>query len=91
VCPSISASAPLPLNYVWKGKTSIDWNDPSNWYTNKVPDLGCDNVYVLSRPYPYEPTIKASDVAPTIKNLHVYDKAVVTVEGELQIAGHIYN
>jgi hypothetical protein len=89
VCPAISASAPLQLNYVWKGLTSTDWSDASNWYTNVVPDINCDSVYILSRPYPYEPTVKAGYQAPTIKNLNVYNKATVTVLGELQIADHI--
>ena len=88
-CGDTTVGVPLQLNYVWKGRTSTDWSNPSNWYANEVPGQGCDSVYILSRPYPFEPTINAGYVAPTINNLNVYKNATVTVLGELQIADHI--
>jgi hypothetical protein len=91
VCNAVSAGVPMKLRYVWKGQTSTDWGNPLNWYSDEIPSLACDSVYVLSRPYPYQPTINAGYVAPTIKNLNVYTNGVVTILGKLQIAGHIFN
>jgi hypothetical protein len=31
-CGDSTVGAPLKLNYVWKGTTSTDWSDATNWY-----------------------------------------------------------
>ena len=89
VCPAISASAPILLNYVWKGGTSNLWSEPTNWYAGIVPDDQCTDVYILNKPN--QPLINYG--APGIINLRMYPSAKLTIDGSgtLTYAGHIYN
>ena len=90
-CGTVNSSiATVGIHNYWTGTVDTDWNTPANWSDNQVPSVSCDDVYIYNTPN--QPVLSNSPVA-SIKNLHIFAGAEVTVNGTgiLQIAGTISN
>ncbi len=94
MCGSAKSSiATVAIHNYWTGADityPTDWNTPANWSDNMVPSTACDDVYIPNTPN--KPVLSNTPVA-TIKNLHIFSGAKVTITGPglMQIGGDISN
>lgn len=86
----ITASIPVfgQISSKWRGNTpghEHDWNYPSNWSNNHVPDEFTDVIIPLDQAMSYSyPVVNSATIE--INSLHIWPGAILTIiEGELNI------
>jgi hypothetical protein len=93
-CSNVYSSiATVEIHNYWTGADGTnptDWNTPGNWSDNTVPSLICDDVYI---PNTVNKPILSNTPVATIKNLHIFAGASVTITspGLMQIQGYVSN
>jgi hypothetical protein len=74
----------------WRGTTSTDWNEASNWCNNTLPTTATD--VVIPAGVPFQPTVNTATIA-LCRNLTINNGATVTVDAtqQLNVSGNLIN
>lgn len=75
-------SAPVSMNYTWKGGTDNNWSTPANWSNNCIPSR-IDNASIIGN---FDVEI---DIESECKNLTLSDDAGLLGSGKLSIYGSL--